>query len=173
MRALISRVLSASVAVDNLTISSIDRGLLVLIGVGNADTADDVKWITTKLVNARLFSSLESGKAWSKNVTHLSLPILLVSQFTLHGSLRKPQPDFHHAAKADSARFLFDSLIVELRKIHGEEMIKIGAFGEMMQVASVNDGPVTLWLDSHNRDNEYYEPDVLPVVVSSNVSLPE
>ena len=163
MRALISRVLSASVAVDGLTISSIERGLLVLIGVGNADTTDDVKWITTKLLNARLFSSPESGKAWSKSATHLSLPLLLVSQFTLHGSLRKAQPDFHHAAKADSARFLFDSLIGELRKTHGEEMIQIGAFGEMMQVASVNDGPVTLWLDSHNRDNDYYEPIIVGV----------
>ena len=173
MRALLSRDLSASVVVDGLTISSIDRGLLVLVGVGTCDTVDDVRWLAAKLLNARLWESGEGGRAWSKSVVSLSLPLLLVSQFTLHGSLRRPQPDFHHAAKARDARLLFDSLVATLRKTHGEDAVKTGAFAEMMQVASVNDGPVTLWLDSHNREGIFFENEQEGVVADSEVKKPD
>lgn len=156
MRALITRVLSASVTVNGALVASIDRGLLVLVGVGVADSPDDVKWLAAKLSAARVFESPE-GRAWSRSAPALALPLLLVSQFTLHASLRKAQPDFHRSAKADAARALFDALVATLRAAHGAAAVQTGAFGEMMQVASVNEGPVTLWVDSHNRDFAFYE----------------
>jgi D-tyrosyl-tRNA(Tyr) deacylase len=150
MRAIIQRVTRASVTVDGATVGDIARGLVVLVGVSPRDTPEDGAWIVAKLLAARLFPS-PSGRQWGSSVVSLGLPLLVVSQFTLHGTLKKPQPDFHRSAPAAVARELFDGVVAALRAQHGAERVATGAFGEMMALELVNDGPVTLSLDSKNR----------------------
>lgn len=157
MRALIQRVTRASVSVDGVVVGEIARGLLVLLGVGKADTAEDGDWLIKKLLSARLFPDDARGRAWSASCEKLGLPLLVISQFTLHGTLKKPQPDFHRSAPSGVARELFDGVIAALRAKHGAERIQTGAFGEMMEVSLVNDGPVTLMIDSKNRNFEFDE----------------
>ena len=150
MRAIIQRVTRASVTVNNAVVGEIGPGLLVLVGVGLRDTPDDVAWLVGKLLAARLFTSA-AGRPWGASAATLGLPLLVISQFTLHGSLKKAQPDFHRSAPGGVARELFDSVVAGLRERHGAERVRTGAFGEMMAVDSCNDGPVTLALDSKNR----------------------
>lgn len=152
MRALIQRVTRASVSVNGVIVGEITRGLLVLLGVGKTDTPEDGEWVVKKLLAARLFPDDARGRAWSASCEKLGLPLLVISQFTLHGSLKKAQPDFHKSAPAAVARELFDGVVASLRAKHGAERIQTGAFGEMMEVQLVNDGPVTLMLDSKNRN---------------------
>lgn len=107
MRAIIQRVTRASVTVNNAIVGEIGPGLLVLVGVGLRDTQDDVSWLVSKLLAARLFASA-AGKPWGASAATLGLPLLVISQFTLHGSLKKAQPDFHRSAPGGVARELFE-----------------------------------------------------------------
>jgi len=150
MRALIQRVSSASVTVDGAAVGEIARGLVVLVGVGRADTADDVAWTVNKVLGARLFEGPD-GRAWGASARSLALPLLVISQFTLHASLKSPKPDWKGAAGADAARGLFDALLAALRAEHGAARVQTGVFGAMMSVALVNEGPCTVALDSKNR----------------------
>jgi D-tyrosyl-tRNA(Tyr) deacylase len=153
MRALLQRVTSASVVVEGATVGAIEKGILALVGVGRDDTADDAEWIVRKVLGLRLFEGAEDAKPWAASVASLDLSVLLVSQFTLHASCKKTKPDFHRAQGPDEARRAFDDLVASFRRAHKPERIQTGSFGAYMAVSLVNDGPVTVWLDSKNRED--------------------
>ncbi len=145
MRIVCQRVLEAEVKVDEQIVGNIERGLLVYLGVGKGDTANDAKFIADKLVNLRIFAD-EAGKM-NRSVLDIGGGILLVSNFTLHGDCRKGRrPGFDAAAEPSLAEGLYEK-VAELIAAQGVAVEK-GAFGEHMQVTSLNDGPVTFLLDS-------------------------
>ena len=150
MRAVIQRVSSASVTVEGETVGAIGRGLLVLVGKEDADTAEDIEWLAGKIVALRLFGD-EAGP-WAKNVMEIGGEVLVVSQFTLHASTKKgTKPSWHRAAKPDVAIPLYESLLAKLAELMGKPP-QSGRFGAMMQVALVNDGPVTILIDTKARE---------------------
>lgn len=150
MRAVVQRVSSATVTVDAKVVGEIAAGLLVLLGVEEADTQEDLEWLATKLVNLRVFASKQGP--WSQSVSESGGGILLVSQFTLHASTRKgTKPSWHRAAKPQVAETLYEAMADALAVRLGRP-IATGQFGAMMQVALVNDGPVTLIVDSKIRE---------------------
>ena len=145
MRAVIQRVLEAEVTVDGGQVGKIDKGLLIYLGVGKEDNAQDAQFMADKLVNLRIFAD-EAGKM-NRSVQDVGGAILLVSNFTLHGDCRKGRrPGFDAAADPESAQQLYEK-VIELIAEQGTAVEK-GAFGEYMQVTSINDGPVTFLLDS-------------------------
>ncbi|GAB0092714.1 D-aminoacyl-tRNA deacylase [Sergentomyia squamirostris] len=147
MKAIIQRVSSASVTVDQEVISAIGRGLCVLVGICRDDSQKDVEYIVRKLLNIRLFED-PSGKRWSKSVLDEQLEILCVSQFTLYHKLKGNKPDFHLAMQGTDAQDLYNSFLKQLGAKYSPEKIKDGKFGAYMQVHIQNDGPVTIELDS-------------------------
>ena len=150
MRAVIQRAKTASVTVDGAIVGQIGRGLVVLVGKEEADTAEDIEWLAGKLVNLRLFGDEEAP--WSRNVMEIGGEILLVSQFTLHASTKKgTKPSWHRAAKPDIAIPLYEALIAKLTDLMGKPP-QTGRFGAMMDVALVNDGPVTIIIDTKTRE---------------------
>jgi D-tyrosyl-tRNA(Tyr) deacylase len=150
MRAVIQRAKTASVTVDGAIVGQIERGLVVLVGKEEADTAEDIEWLAGKLVNLRLFG--DEAAPWSRNVMEIGGDILLVSQFTLHASTKKgTKPSWHRAAKPDIAIPLYEALIAKLTGLMGKPP-QTGRFGAMMDVALVNDGPVTLIIDTKTRE---------------------
>lgn len=145
MRAVIQRVDEASVSVDGRVVAAISRGLLVLVGVENEDKAEDLEFLKRKIINLRVFDD-ENGRM-NLAVRDIGGRVLLVSQFTLHGDARRGnRPDFTRAAPAERARELYEKLVVEL-KAEGVP-VESGIFQAMMKVHLVNDGPVTLIIDS-------------------------
>jgi D-aminoacyl-tRNA deacylase len=150
MRLLIQRVLHASVVVEQNNIASIGRGLLVLVGIETDDKPEDLEWLAGKLVQMRLFND-EAG-VMNLSVLDLGLECLLVSQFTLMASTKKGnRPSYIRAARPELAEPLFEHFC----KLVAEKMIKPiqkGQFGADMKVSLINDGPVTIWLDSKNRE---------------------
>jgi D-aminoacyl-tRNA deacylase len=150
MRAVIQRVTSASVSIDGEIIGAIGRGLVVLLGVEEADVDEDVEWLAAKIVGLRIFPG-EAGP-WSRSVTEIGGEILLISQFTLHASTKKgTKPSWHRAAKPDQAVPLYEAMAAKLQALLGRP-IPTGRFGAMMQVALVNDGPVTLSIDTKAKE---------------------
>ena len=150
MRAVIQRVSSASVLVEGEIVGRIERGLLVLIGKEEADTGEDIEWLAPKIVNLRLFTD-ETG-TMNRSVLDISGGILLVSQFTLFASTKKgTRPSWHRAAKPDVAIPLYETMVRRLGELLGRP-IQTGRFGAMMQVGLVNDGPITLIIDSKARE---------------------
>lgn len=147
MKAVIQRVSAAKVVVGESVISSISRGLCVLVGICNEDSINDVNFLVQKLLSLRVFDD-ESGKRWQKSVKDYNLEILCVSQFTLYHRLKGNKPDFHLAMKGAEAQSLYNSFLEKLRNSYQTEKIKDGKFGAMMQVHIVNDGPVTLEIES-------------------------
>lgn len=148
MRCLVRRVSSATVRVGNNEIGVIGKGLLVYLGVEEGDLAKDVYWLVNKLLGLRLFSD-STGKM-NDSLTKDG-GVLLVSQFTLLGSLKKGyRPSFNRAAEPDEARRLYEEFLAKLRlEFHGK--VAQGAFGEHMQIEAVDDGPVSIWLDSRQK----------------------
>lgn len=150
MRALIQRVSSCSITIEGRIHSRIGPGFLVLVGIGESDTPEDLEWLVHKILPLRICSD-EQG------LMNLSLEdtggeLMVVSQFTLLASTKKGnRPSFLHAAKPDQAIPQYESLVSRLKEGSGKE-IRTGVFGAEMQVALVNDGPVTIWLDSRNRE---------------------
>ncbi|UCF43085.1 MAG: D-tyrosyl-tRNA(Tyr) deacylase [Planctomycetota bacterium] len=145
MRAVIQRVLQSRVEAEGQIIGQIDNGLLVYLSVGRADTLSDAEFMADKLVNLRIFAD-EAGKM-NRSVLDVGGRVLLVSNFTLHGDCRKGRrPGFEAAAEAVDAEELYEKVVflVAERGVGVEK----GVFGEHMHVSSVNDGPVTLLLDS-------------------------
>ncbi|MEZ7897936.1 MAG: D-aminoacyl-tRNA deacylase [Flaviflexus sp.] len=137
MRAVISRVTRASVTVEDRLLSSIDRGLLVLLGVAPDDGDKEIDLTARKIADLRLFDDRSAMEA--------NMPVLLVSQFTLYGDIRKGRrPSWSHAAPGDVAEEIYERVASRLRDIHGLT-VEVGEFGAMMAVESVNDGPFTLW----------------------------
>lgn len=144
MRAVLTRVKSASVAIEGQVVGQIGRGYLILLGVGPGDTPAEAARLAEKIANLRIFND-ENGKM-NLNLATVGGEILVVSQFTLYADLRSRRPGFSHAAKPEQAVPLYERFMEELRSrgFHVEH----GEFGAEMEVASVNDGPVTLLYDT-------------------------
>ena len=150
MRAVLQRVSSASVTIENEIAGAIEGGLLVLLGIEEADSGEDIDWLAAKIVNLRLFCDDEG--ALNRSVLETGGGILLISQFTLFASTKKgTKPSWHRAAKPAVAIPLYESMIARLAAQLGQP-IATGRFGAMMQVSLVNDGPVTLLLDTKARE---------------------
>ncbi len=150
MRTIIQRVKQASVTIDAKIKSQITEGLLILVGVEDVDTEEDLKWLTAKIVNLRIFGD-ENG-LMNRSVMDIEGEMLVVSQFTLHASTKKGnRPSFLRAAKPDFAVPMYERFVAELKKISNLE-VKTGEFGADMKVELLNDGPVTIWIDSRNKE---------------------
>jgi D-tyrosyl-tRNA(Tyr) deacylase len=150
MRAVIQRVRRARVTVEDRVTGEIGPGLLVLAGVTDGDTADDRVWLARKIVQMRLFD--DDAGVMNRSVQEVGGDILAVSQFTLFASTRKGnRPSYSAAAPPEIARPAFDALVAELAQSMGRP-VPTGIFGAMMQVELVNDGPVTILLDSRARE---------------------
>jgi D-tyrosyl-tRNA(Tyr) deacylase len=150
MRAVVQRVSRASVAIDGSPTAAIDRGLLVLVAVGGEDTPDDAEWLAQKITSLRIFA--DSGGQMNLSVRDAQGGALVVSQFTLFASTRKgARPSFNAAAKPESAIPLYEEFLRRLEAALGRSVAS-GRFGAMMEVSLVNDGPVTILLDSKLRE---------------------
>jgi D-aminoacyl-tRNA deacylase len=149
VRALLQRVSAARVLVGREVTGEIGRGLLVFVGVGRDDTIDDVKYLAAKICDLRVFES-DTGTPMDRSVLDVGGGLLVVSQFTLYGDVRKGRrPSFDGAAPPDDARRLYEEFVRELRATHVP--VATGEFQAMMQVELVNDGPVTLLIDSRKQ----------------------
>lgn len=150
MRAVIQRVSRASVTVDQKVTGEIRAGLLVLMGVENADAEEDIQWLSGKIVNLRIFND-EIG-VMNKSVKEVGGDILLVSQFTLHASTKKgARPSYIKASKPDVAIPIYEKMIKQLEADSGKK-IETGIFGADMKVDLLNDGPVTIVIDTKNKE---------------------
>jgi D-tyrosyl-tRNA(Tyr) deacylase len=150
MRVIIQRVSEGSVTINNTVHNSIEQGFVILAGFEESDTEDDLLWIAKKIVDMRIFSDSE-GKM-NLSLQDVGGEILLISQFTLFASTKKGnRPSFIRSAKPDVAIPLYEQLIVILNS-HLPDKIKTGIFGTDMKVALVNDGPVTILMDSKDRE---------------------
>jgi len=151
MRAVVQRVTSASVTVGDELVSSIGRGLLVLIGIGSDDVAADIETLTKKILTLRMWPDPETDDAWKKNVKDIDGELLCVSQFTLMANTVKGnKPDYHRAMAPELSRVMYSTVIQKLGAGYDPARIKDGKFGAMMNVSLTNDGPVTFTLDSHS-----------------------
>jgi D-tyrosyl-tRNA(Tyr) deacylase len=150
MRVVIQRVVRASVTIDGQVKGAIGAGLLVFVGIEDADTADDMEWISAKIVNFRIFN--DANDVMNLSVKDVQGDVLLISQFTLHASTKKGnRPSYLKAAKPDVAIPVYEKLIVQLEK-QLEKSIQTGTFGADMKVELLNDGPVTIIVDSKNKE---------------------
>ncbi len=150
MRIVIQRVLESSVTINGKVKSYIGRGLLILLGIEDADTDEDIKWLCQKIVNLRIFP--DENEVMNKSILDTGGDILLVSQFTLHASTKKGnRPSYIKASKPEFAIPMYEKFIAQLQQDLGKN-IKTGEFGADMKVALINDGPVTIIIDSKNRE---------------------
>ena len=150
MRVVIQRVSSASVTIDGAVRGQIDRGLVVFVGIEDADTAADGEWLAQKIARLRIFP--DEAAQMNRSVQDIGGGILLISQFTLHASTQKgTRPSFHRAGRPDHARSLYGQFVAQLSAALGRP-VATGEFGAMMQVALVNDGPVTIAIDTKTRE---------------------
>lgn len=150
MRVVVQRIKEASVTIEGHIKSAITEGLLILVGIEETDTVEDIKWLTAKIVNLRIFGD-ENG-LMNHSVLDIGGEILVVSQFTLHASTKKGnRPSFIRAAKPDFAIPMYGQFVAELEKI-SELKVLTGVFGADMKVALLNDGPVTIFIDSKNKE---------------------
>uniref|UniRef100_A0A8C5MF29 D-aminoacyl-tRNA deacylase n=1 Tax=Leptobrachium leishanense TaxID=445787 RepID=A0A8C5MF29_9ANUR len=147
MRAIIQRVAKASVTVGDEQISSIGRGICVLLGISVEDTQKDVDYMIRKILNLRIFTD-ESGKPWCKSVMDKQYEVLCVSQFTLQCILKGNKPDYHMAMPSEQAEPFYNDFLQQMSRAYKPELIKDGRFGAYMQVNIQNDGPVTIELES-------------------------
>lgn len=150
MRAVVQRVDEAEVTIGNQTVGKIARGLLVLVGIEDSDNGEDVEWLAAKIANLRIFDDVAG--VMNLSVKDISGEVLLVSQFTLHASTRKGnRPSYLRAARPETATPLYQSFIGQMEKETGKP-IQTGKFGAMMNVSLVNSGPVTIIIDTKNRE---------------------
>lgn len=150
MRAIIQRVSRASVTIESKTVSEIRTGLLVLLGVEHADTNEDIEWLSRKIVNLRIFN--DSGGVMNESVLGIGGDIIVVSQFTLHASTKKGnRPSYIKAAKPDIAIPLYEKFVLQLQLDLGKK-VHTGTFGADMKVSLLNDGPVTIAIDTKNKE---------------------
>ena len=150
MRVVLQKVTQASVVIENHTVASINKGLLVLVGIEDTDTNDDIAWLSAKIVNLRVFDD-------DKGVMNLSVKdvegeVLIVSQFTLHASTKKGnRPSYIRAARPEVAIPIYEAFIKHTETLLGKP-IPTGQFGAMMRVSLCNDGPVTILIDTKNKE---------------------
>ena len=150
MRVVIQRVLEASVAIDNEIVAQIQQGLVVLLGIEETDTSEDVNWLASKIVNLRIFS--DAAGVMNLSIKEVLGDIILVSQFTLHALTKKGnRPSYIKAAKTEIAIPLYEQFIHKLEQ-ELEKKIQTGQFGADMKVRLLNDGPVTISIDSKNKE---------------------
>ncbi len=150
MRAVIQRVTHASVTINNVVKSSIQNGLLVLVGIEDADTAEDIEWLSSKIINLRIFD--DENHVPNISVKDMEGDILLVSQFTLHAATKKGnRPSYIKASKPDIAIPLYEKMIAQLEKDLGRKIFT-GEFGADMKVNLLNDGPITIFIDTKNKE---------------------
>jgi len=150
MRAIIQRVSYASVTIQGKVVADIQNGLLVLLGIVNEDAPEDIAWLASKITNLRIFDD-ENG-VMNVSVADCDGEIIVVSQFTLHASTRKGnRPSYIQAAKPDIAIPLYQQFVQRLEAELGKK-IQTGEFGADMQVALLNDGPVTIFIDTKNKE---------------------
>lgn len=150
MRVVIQRVQNANVSIDGLPKSSINMGMLILVGIENADTDADLDWLCNKIYQLRIFPD-EDG-VMNKSLRDVNGELLVISQFTLHAKTKKGnRPSYINAAKPDVAIPLYKKFVTKLNEISGKQ-VQTGEFGANMQVSLVNDGPVTIIIDSKNRE---------------------
>lgn len=149
MRVVLQRVSSAKVEVDEKLISHIERGLVVLLGIEDRDTFEDIEWLVNKIAKLRIFN--DEYQIMNLSLQNIDADLLVVSQFTLHASTKKGnRPSYIRAAKTDKANNLYEKFI-EQAQIVLDKPISKGIFGAEMQVSLCNDGPVTIIIDSHDR----------------------
>jgi len=150
MKVVIQRTLKSSVTIDNRVKSAINVGLLVFIGIEDTDNEEDIKWLSNKIVNLRIFN--DENTVPNVSVKDINGDILLVSQFTLQASTKKGnRPSYLKASKADFAIPVYEKMITQLENDFGKKIFT-GEFGADMKVELVNDGPVTILIDSKNRE---------------------
>lgn len=151
MRAVLQRVSEASCSVDGKITGAIKTGFMVLLGIEDADTTEDVAWLAQKIANMRVFSD-ESG-LMNKALGDIDGNILLISQFTLFAATKKGnRPGFTRAAKPEKAIPLYEEMIVQLEQLTAKK-VQCGIFGADMQITLINDGPVTIIMDTKDKDN--------------------
>lgn len=150
MRVVVQKVSEAKVTVNGKLVSSIGKGLLVLLGIEDADTEDDIDWLVKKIVQLRIFND-ENG-VMNRSVQEVDGDIIVVSQFTLHANTKKGnRPSYIRAAKPDIAVPMYERFIARTEEVLGKK-VGTGIFGATMDVSLVNDGPVTLIIDSKQKD---------------------
>ena len=150
MRLVIQRVSRASVTINKVVKSMIDKGLLILIGIEEADTEEDIEWLCKKVINLRIFDDEEG--VMNRSVKDIDGNILVISQFTLHASTKKGnRPSYIKAAKGEISKPLYEEFCKRLSTEFGKE-VGTGEFGADMKVELINDGPVTILMDTKNKE---------------------
>ena len=150
MRVVIQKVTQASVSIENQAVASIDKGLLVLVGIEDGDTNEDIAWLSSKIVNLRVFD--DDNGVMNLSVKEVGGEVLIVSQFTLHASTKKGnRPSYIKAARPEVAIPIYEAFIKQVESLLGKR-VPTGQFGAMMQVSLCNNGPVTILIDTKNKE---------------------
>ena len=150
MRVVIQKVTQASVSIENQIVGSIDKGLLVLVGIEDGDTNEDIAWLSSKIVNLRVFD--DDNEVMNLSVKEVEGEVLIVSQFTLHASTKKGnRPSYIKASRPEVAIPIYEAFIKQVESLLGKR-VPTGQFGAMMQVSLCNDGPVTILIDTKNKE---------------------
>ncbi len=150
MKAVIQRVSQASVTINNEKVANIGIGLLILVGIEDADTTEDIDWLTAKIVQLRIFN--DENEVMNKSVQDVNGDIIVVSQFTLHASTKKGnRPSYLKASKPNVAIPLYEAFVASIQKSIGKK-VQTGQFGADMKVSLINDGPVTIIIDTKNKE---------------------
>jgi D-tyrosyl-tRNA(Tyr) deacylase len=150
MRVLLQRVQEAQVTINGKIVGAIQQGLLVFLGVEEADQTEDEEWLVRKIVNLRLFNDAQG--VMNKSLLEIGGELLLISQFTLHANVKKGnRPSYNRAAKPEIALPKYEAFLRRLKFSLGADKVKTGEFGAEMKVHLINDGPVTIWADSKNK----------------------
>ena len=150
MRVLIQRVCESSVSIDGHIKSSINKGLLILLGIEAADTMEDIEWLVAKIIKLRIFP--DDNDIMNLSLQDIGGEAMIVSQFTLHAQTKKGnRPSYINAARPEIAIPLYENFIKEFEKNLGKS-VATGEFGADMKISLVNDGPVTIWIDTKNKE---------------------
>ena len=150
MKAVIQRVSESSVTIDNEVVAQIQQGLLVLIGIEDADNQEDINWLTSKIANLRIFE--DESEVMNLSLKDIDGEMIVVSQFTLHALTKKGnRPSYIKASKPEIAIPLYESFVQQMEKELGKK-VQTGQFGTDMKVSLVNDGPVTIIIDTKNKE---------------------
>jgi D-tyrosyl-tRNA(Tyr) deacylase len=150
LKVVLQRVSSASVTIENEIVADIQKGLLILIGIEDSDNQEDIDWLVGKITKIRIFE--DENKVMNLSVKDIDGDIIVVSQFTLHAATKKGnRPSYIKAAKPDVAVPLYENFVQQLEKEFGKK-IQTGVFGADMKVSLLNDGPVTIIIDSKNKE---------------------
>lgn len=150
MKAVIQRVSETSVTIDNEKVANIGTGLLILVGIEDADTFEDINWLTSKIAQLRIFN--DENHVMNKSVKDVDGDVIVVSQFTLHASTKKGnRPSYIKASKPNIAIPLYEDFIGSMEKAIGKK-VQTGEFGADMKVSLINDGPVTIIIDTKNKE---------------------